>query len=308
MATSRGALRQPLSARGNRRVVDRRDFRIAIEEGIELLRARRATGFLAFLVEGGCETIRRPLYWLTRADRVPPTDERGMGRRLKAMLLEVEGPWVDCDVGNRISLAGDPFPGRQTLIQPTIKQLGLRPITRRPIRICLRVQQSEMIVLAEHRADRGHLHHQPFHDFVACEAACRQKGAIGLCQVEQNRARFVDRRAGSSRVINQHRNFAERVQCEKDWIELIAPEHRDMAQDVIETNLLQHNSDLADVWTPHSKELDHSSLPTRYAPWQLRLMTIEHLGLDSSNSKRHRSIRVALEGHAVITMLLVPAI
>lgn len=107
-----------------------------------------------------------------------------------------------------------------------------------------------MGILAQHRSDPGHLHHQPLEDLVTIEGFLREKLAMPFGQPDQDRPGLPERLP--ERRILDHRHLAHGIEFAEFRRELLAVEQRDMLENVGKRQLLEHDRHFDHVWAHHA--------------------------------------------------------
>ena len=113
--------------------------------------------------------------------------------------------------------------------------------------------------LAEHRADSGHLGHQPLDGIVFGSSVGRQQLAGFLGQIQQDRAGFEAgiRLAARPIRIDDDGDFGVRIQRQKFGVELLAGKHIDRRDGKLQAEFFQRDVDFDDVGAAHAIQGNH---------------------------------------------------
>src|SRR5713101_99360 len=115
-----------------------------------------------------------------------------------------------------------------------------------------------MIGLAKHRANIGHLPHQPFEHFGAPRIPSGQKFSGLFRQMDKNCARLEDR--DFFVFVHYRWNFAVRTNLYKLGFELLTLANIDRMNLILEPAFLEHDRDLPSVRRSPRVEINHLSL------------------------------------------------
>ena len=161
----------------------------------------------------------------------------------------------------------DIVPALEMRVQDAVQSLCLARVAIDRIGNLLRRIEQEVAVLAEHRAEPGHLPHQPLQHLHAPAHVGRQKAAGLFREVDQDGAALENAyccAAVGGRMVCYRRHPAVGTELEKFRLELVAATELHRHQCVRQPAFLQHDGDLPAVRRRRVMQVDHG-FPTLFS-------------------------------------------